>query len=211
MSDARWRRVQDLYHGALERPAPVRAEFLSEECAGDAGLLHEVQSLLDQPISTEQFLLRQASRGQMTHLHVRVGQRFGVYQVQALSAVVGWARSIARAIRSSGATSPSRSCRVHSPSDPDRLARFEREARMLAALNHPNIGAIYGLEEADGIRALVLELVEGETLADRIARGPMSTEGGAADRAADSGGARGGARQGDRPSGSEARQRRADP
>ena len=51
-------------------------------------------------------------------------------------------------------------------SHPDRLARFEREARMLAALNHPNICAIYGLEEADGIRFLVLELVEGETLAD---------------------------------------------
>ncbi len=58
-------------------------------------------------------------------------------------------------------------------SDPERLARFEREARMLAALNHPNIGAIYGLEDADGIRALVLELVDGETLADRIARGPL--------------------------------------
>ena len=54
--------------------------------------------------------------------------------------------------------------------DPDRLARFEREARVLASLNHPNIGAIYGLEEADGVRALVLELVEGETLAERIRR-----------------------------------------
>ena len=57
--------------------------------------------------------------------------------------------------------------------DPERLSRFEREARMLAALNHPNIGAIYGLEDVDGIRALVLELVEGETLADRVARGPV--------------------------------------
>ena len=55
--------------------------------------------------------------------------------------------------------------------DPDRLARFEREARLLASLNHPHIGAIYGLEEADGGRALILELVEGPTLADRIARG----------------------------------------
>jgi serine/threonine protein kinase len=53
--------------------------------------------------------------------------------------------------------------------DPDRLARFEREAQVLASLNHPNIAAIYGLEE----RALVLELVEGPTLADRIARGPI--------------------------------------
>jgi eukaryotic-like serine/threonine-protein kinase len=61
----------------------------------------------------------------------------------------------------------------HFTSDPDRLARFEREARVLASLNHPHIGAIYGLEDADGVRALVLELVDGETLADRIARGPI--------------------------------------
>ena len=58
-------------------------------------------------------------------------------------------------------------------SDPDRLARFEREAKVLASLNHPNIGTIYGLEEADGVRALVLELIEGPTLADRIAQGPI--------------------------------------
>ena len=57
--------------------------------------------------------------------------------------------------------------------DPDRLARFEREAKVLASLNHPNIAAIYGLEEADDTRALVLELVEGPTLADRIKQGPI--------------------------------------
>ena len=58
-------------------------------------------------------------------------------------------------------------------SDPDRLARFEREAKVLASLNHPNIAAIHGLEEAEGVRALVLELVEGPTLAERIAQGPI--------------------------------------
>ena len=57
--------------------------------------------------------------------------------------------------------------------DADRLARFQREAQVLASLNHPNIAAIYGLEEAAGVKALVLELVDGETLADRIARGPV--------------------------------------
>src|SRR5262245_4145465 len=57
--------------------------------------------------------------------------------------------------------------------DPDRLARFEREARTLAALNHPNIAAVYGLEKSVGFHALVMELVEGPTLADRIAQGPI--------------------------------------
>ena len=53
-------------------------------------------------------------------------------------------------------------------SDSERLVRFEREARMLAALNHSHIGAIYGVEESDGVRAFVLELVEGQTLAERL-------------------------------------------
>ncbi len=57
--------------------------------------------------------------------------------------------------------------------DPDRLARFRREAHVLASLNHPNIAAIHGLEEAAGPPALVLELVEGPTLADRLAQGPI--------------------------------------
>ena len=57
--------------------------------------------------------------------------------------------------------------------DPERLARFEREAQALAALNHSNIAQIYGVEESDGVRALVMELVEGETLGDRIALGPI--------------------------------------
>ena len=57
--------------------------------------------------------------------------------------------------------------------DPDRLARFQREAEVLASLNHPHIAAIYGLEEADRVKALVMELVEGPTLADRIAQGPI--------------------------------------
>src|SRR5881397_734576 len=57
--------------------------------------------------------------------------------------------------------------------DPDRLARFEREARLLAALNHPNIAAIYGLEQSDGVPVLVLELVPGPTLAGLLAAGPL--------------------------------------
>jgi len=60
--------------------------------------------------------------------------------------------------------------------DPDRLARFSREAKVLAALNHPNIAAIYGLEDSASSHALVMELVEGPTLADRIQAGPIPAE-----------------------------------
>ena len=61
-------------------------------------------------------------------------------------------------------------------SDPGRLARFQREAQLLASLNHPNIAHVYGLEHADGVHALVMELVEGATLADRLVDGPLSMD-----------------------------------
>jgi serine/threonine-protein kinase len=60
--------------------------------------------------------------------------------------------------------------------DAERLARFEREAELLASLNHPHIAALHGLEESNGVRALILEFVDGPTLADRIAQGPISLD-----------------------------------
>ena len=64
----------------------------------------------------------------------------------------------------------------HLTDDKERLARFEREAKVLASLNHPNIATIHGLEDSDGVPFLVMELVEGETLAERIAKGPVELE-----------------------------------
>lgn len=60
--------------------------------------------------------------------------------------------------------------------DPDRLARFQREAKVLASLNHPGIGAIYGLEEAGGHQYLILEFIEGHTLANRLTKGPIPVD-----------------------------------
>ena len=91
--------------------------------------------------------------------------------------------------------------------DPERMARFQREAELLASLNHPNIAIIHGLVESGGQRALVMELVAGETLAARIKRRRDAARRGAADRAADRRSPGGRARTGRGPPGSETRQR----
>ena len=90
------------------------------------------------------------------------------------SAPAAWARSIARATPSSAATSRSRSCPTRSRAIPSAWRASNAKRRCSPSLNHPHIAAIYGLEEADGQRALVMELVEGPTLAERIARGTDS-------------------------------------
>ncbi len=83
-------------------------------------------------------------------------------------------RCIARATPSWDARSRSRSFPTSFAQDRERLARFQREAQVLASLNHPNIAAIYGLEDStDSTHALVMELVEGPTLAERIDAGPI--------------------------------------
>src|ERR1700738_1114378 len=99
------------------------------------------------------------------------GTRFGVYEVLALIGSGGM-----------GEVYQARDTRLDRDvaikilpdafvSDPERVARFQREAKTLASLNHPNIGSIYGLGDGDGVTALVMELVEGEYLSQRIARG----------------------------------------
>ena len=101
------------------------------------------------------------------------GRRLGVYDVQSRLGAGGMGEVYRARDTRLGRDVAIKVLPTAFTSDADRLARFEREARMLAALNHPNIGAIYGLEDTDGIRALVLELVDGESLADRIARGGL--------------------------------------
>jgi len=101
------------------------------------------------------------------------GSRLGAYEVIALIGVGGMGQVYrARDIRLERDVALKILPEIFT-SDPDRLVRFQREARVLASLNHPNIAAIYGLEEDDGVRALVLELVEGPTLADRVAQGAI--------------------------------------
>ena len=100
----------------------------------------------------------------------------GTTRYSSPSVGAGWARSTAPAMRSWSATWPSKFSRKRLRANRELLARLEREAKVLASLNHPNIAAIYGLETFGATRALVLELVEGPTLADRIVEGPIPIE-----------------------------------
>ncbi len=170
-----WPRLKEVFAGARALPANQRATYLAEACGGNDALREEVESLLASDQRAKSFLEAPAvvlgDNARHQARAIMEGQRLGVYQVQALLGAGGMGevyrardtkleRDVAITVVGSAFTS-----------DPDRLARFEREARMLAALNHPNIGAIYGFEEAEGIRFLILELVDGQTLADRLADG----------------------------------------
>ena len=98
-----------------------------------------------------------------------LGRRLGVYEVHSRLGAGGMGEVYQASDTRLGREVAIKVLPAIFTSDAGRLARFEREARVLASLNHPNVGAIYGLEEADGVRALVLELIPGDTLTDRLA------------------------------------------
>ena len=116
----------------------------------------------------EPALLTAAQRIAEGSEHALTGRQIGIYRIQSLLGAGGMGevyRARDSALRRDVAIKVLPRLFV---TEPDRLTRFMREARVLAALSHPHIGAIYGLEHVDGVPALVLELVEGETLAARM-------------------------------------------
>ena len=137
----------------------------------------EVQALLDQPTSPRglEDLTPSAIAQAMgeTAGASMTGRRFGVYLVQERIGGGGMGEVYRARDTSLGRDVAIKVLPQAFATDADRLARFEREARILASLDHPHIGTIHGIEESDGVRAIVLALVEGETLAERIARGPI--------------------------------------
>src|SRR4051812_23403620 len=103
-----------------------------------------------------------------------VGSRLSQYELTALIGEGGMGRVFAARDSRLGRSVAVKVLPEALASDPERIARFEREARMLAALNHPNIASLIGIDQSDGVHFIVMELIEGETLADRIRRGPLA-------------------------------------
>jgi Tol biopolymer transport system component len=171
-------RIEDLCDAALLRNGRERAAFVAAACGDDEALRRKVEDLLSHAQAAERFL--EAPIGELA-AHVladegpasRVGRQIGPYTILSLLGAGGMGEVYRARDTKLGREVAIKVVASDFVSDPARLARLEREARVLATLNHPHIGAIYGLEEAGGSRALVLELVEGVTLAERLALGPL--------------------------------------
>jgi serine/threonine protein kinase/Tol biopolymer transport system component len=171
MSDDRQRLIADLCHAALERNASDRAAFVREACAGDEGLRQQVESLLSYEDAADGFMeqpaVEEVARLLRSDAESNVdlaGQRLGVYQIEARIGAGGMGEVYrARDTRLGREVAIKVLPRAFTRST-DRRRRFEREARLLASLNHPHIAQVYGFEESEEIAALVLELVPGNTL-----------------------------------------------
>src|ERR1041385_5576272 len=161
IADTRWERVNELFHAARERTVHDRDAFLARECGADSQLCVEVQSLL----------AADDVSGSLARPSLQAGTRLGDYEVSSFIAAGAMGQVYRARDTKLGRDVALKILPPTVVGDPDRHARFEREARVLASLNHPNIATIYGFVESGGISALALELVDGETLADRIARG----------------------------------------
>jgi Tol biopolymer transport system component len=168
-----WRRVEQLFHDARERPPDQRRAFLAEACAGDAALQHDVESLLAQEDGSlfrdgVQTLARGMTGGS------REGTRLGPYVLGPLIGEGGMGEVYRARDARLDRDVAIKLVPADLANDPDRLRRSQREARVLASLNHPNIAAIFGLEEGGGLTGLVLEFVPGLTLQQHLAtRGPL--------------------------------------
>ena len=174
----RWRKVEQIYVEAVERVGDARATLLEHACGNDRALRHDVESLLACEAATAQFIEAPAldvAAALLTNVSdaEHVGRTIGPYVIEAWLGSGGMGDVYRARDRQLNRQVALKVLPDVFALDPDRLDRFKREAQVLASLNHPNIASIHGFEESDGLQALVLELIDGPTLADRIGHGPI--------------------------------------
>ncbi|HET9360271.1 MAG TPA: protein kinase [Vicinamibacterales bacterium] len=189
MSDAdRWKRIKEIFDAAVAAPVEDRAAVVRDVCGGDRALEAEVESLLVADVADGPVLRQPADKDLRERVFeaiadvfqngtrtLRQGDGLGTYEIIGFLGAGGMGRVYRARDTTLGRDVALKILPEFLLADPDRRARFDREARLLASLNHPNIGAIYGVHESAPspgtgltVKTLVLELVEGETLADRI-------------------------------------------
>jgi eukaryotic-like serine/threonine-protein kinase len=179
-----WEQIAQLHRAALQIEKGDRAAFLTKACAGDEMLRREVESLLALEGKAENFLAvpalevvaKQLAERQALDMVQKSGTKLGPYSILALIGAGGMGEVYRARDSKLNREVALKILPAIFTDDAERMARFRREAEVLASLNHPNIGSVYGLEEWNNLRVLVLELVEGLTLADRIAGSAVPLE-----------------------------------
>lgn len=181
MNEERWRMAKEIYQSLVGQEPSQRDAYLTEACAGDELLRKDVESLIACRYEAEDLMASPAMEavaselardpeadlcGRMV-LHYQVKEKIGAGGMGVVYRATDMRLHREVAMKALPAVFAS---------DPERLTRFEREARLLATLSHPNVAAIHGLEEWEGKRFIVMELAGGETLAARIAKGPVPLE-----------------------------------
>ena len=175
MTTEQWERVTRICDEALARPPGERRFLLDEACQGDADLRREVESLLAEERPAES-LLRTPSPGSLlstlgvTPRRSLVGRTLGPYRVEAPLGAGGMGEVFRAHDTKLGRAVALKVLPPEVASDADRLARFDREAHILAGLSHPAILTIHDVGVADGIPYVVTELLEGETLREVLTR-----------------------------------------
>jgi serine/threonine protein kinase len=177
MTPERWQKVKEIFQAALDRAPGERSVFLEGACGGDKSLRKEVESLLASHEKDGSFIDSPAYEARAGILagdpELTVGQKIGHYQILSTLGKGGMGEVYLAADTKLGRKVALKVLPVAFTQDPERLRRFEQEARATSALNHPNILTIFEIGEADGRHYIATEFIEGETLGQRIAVGPL--------------------------------------
>lgn len=165
-----WSTIEEVFHAARELQGEARSKFLDNACGSDDAMRRQIEVLLGCDERTTAFLDQSAAA--MVSVTLAPGTAVGPYEIIGIAGIGGMGQVYrARDPRLKRTVAIKMlPAFVH---DSRRIARFEQEATLLASLNHPNIGAIHDVAEVDGERYLVLEFVEGPTLAERLQSGPI--------------------------------------
>ncbi len=178
MNQDRWKKIDEIYQSTLEQPEEKHAAFLTQACGEDEDLHREVEEMLKARKVAGSFLEQPAAE-QMGLAHNRkpdgslTGRRIGPYEVVRLLGRGGMGEVYKARDTRLDRIGALKILPIEVAADPDRLRRFIREAKAASALNHSNIATIYEIGESDGIQWIAMELVEGQTLAERLKGTPL--------------------------------------
>lgn len=176
MNQSRWRKIEDLFESAVEMEPAQRERYLAETCAGDDQLREEVAGLLACHDRAGEFLEAPAAERMPGRARLPSGERLGPYRIIALLGAGGMGEVYSATDTRLDRTVAIKLLPRQFAGDAQAAKRFQREARAVSALNHPNICTLYDIGEHDGRPYLVMELVEGRSLKERLTESSLPVD-----------------------------------